>query len=135
MEIDCFLHLCMPQRYGGYHLTPPELNGVVDTGHDETLEADLLWRTQSLVVEYHGEGSHATRAGMRRDAIRSNAYVNAGFTVITITNEHFENLELLHSATQSIARVLKKRIRLPHDFRIKQMQLRKELIEARRIVS
>jgi very-short-patch-repair endonuclease len=74
-----FLRLCRAGR-----LPRPRLNAAVDVG-GRSMEVDVLWAEQRVVVELDGARFHRTRRGFEADRRRDAALVAAGFVVVRLT--------------------------------------------------
>ncbi|MBB3036565.1 DUF559 domain-containing protein [Hoyosella altamirensis] len=57
--------------------------------------ADLAWPRWKVAVEYDGAHHFEDPRQARRDAMRANAYMRAGWRVIRVVNEHLRTPELL----------------------------------------
>jgi very-short-patch-repair endonuclease len=65
-------------------LPRPELNAPMEIGSG-WVEVDCLWRTERLVVELDGYGSHGTRAAFERDRARDRLLQATRWRVVRIT--------------------------------------------------
>jgi hypothetical protein len=62
----------------------PEVNAPVDV-EGKTLEVDLLWRAQRLVVEADSRRHHGIEVAFERDRRRDRELLDAGYAVIRVT--------------------------------------------------
>ena len=62
----------------------PEVNAPVRVA-TRTLEVDLLWRTERLVVEADSRRHHGIEVAFERDRKRDRELLDAGYTVIRVT--------------------------------------------------
>lgn len=65
-------------------LPPPSVNALVRIG-GRTIEADLAWPEQRVIVELDGRAWHDTRAAFERDRARDRMLQAAGWRVIRVT--------------------------------------------------
>jgi len=56
----------------------------------KSLEADLLWKEQRLVIETDGEETHGTRVAFQRDRWRDQLLVSAGYRTARVTWNQME---------------------------------------------
>lgn len=87
------MSLCLPQALGGYALGRPLLNHRLEVrGAARELTdrsyyvCDAYWPEARLDVEYDSDAFHAGAERMAQDAMRRNALLAMGVTVITVTN-------------------------------------------------
>ena len=72
------LELAMLDVIAAHGLPRPEVNAWIEDRH----LADFLWREQRLIVETDGAQTHATPAGMRRDAGRDLDLARRGYRTL-----------------------------------------------------
>jgi hypothetical protein len=65
-------------------LPPPEYNATLELG-ELTIEADVVWRRERVIVELDGYGAHSTRDQFRIDRARDRAAQAAGWMVLRYT--------------------------------------------------
>lgn len=111
------MQLTLPYRMGGYGLEMPLLNHRIDLGKRERricgknyLVCDLYWPNAKLGVEYDG-GDHADPERMLKDAMRRDALVSMGITVITVTKWQLEDGGEMNAIAHMIAERIGKRLR------------------------
>lgn len=85
-------------HYGGYSISKPELNYEVElseTGKTflkrNSCCCDMVWPDLKVVVEYDSDLAHLLPGRVRYDKRRTTALQLSGYTVITITRDHFSN--------------------------------------------
>ena len=135
METILYLLLCLPQKYGGYNLSRPELNGEVDVPENcmhvlrqDKIKPDLLWRNQHVAVEYDGEYHNDPRQAVR-DELRRSILESMGFTVFVFKKQHVYNPLVFERMVSAVAAKLGKRIRpLTLKQQIARESLRAELL-------
>ncbi len=66
------------------NVPPPEVNAPVRVA-TRTLEVDLLWRAERLVVEADSRRHHGIEVAFERDRKRDREILDAGYTVIRVT--------------------------------------------------
>ena len=117
----CML-LCMPPRFGGYGLAPPELNHRIELTLKEQLmvgahhfDCDLYWRQQHgrVAVEYDSRLHHTEQEKQERDAIRRNMLQYKGVQVITATRLQVNKPSEFDKLARQIGRAIGKRFRVP----------------------
>lgn len=139
METAVALLLTLPVRLGGYGIPKPKLNAPLalreqDRAHIgvEQLRPDMLWEDSRVCLEYDSASFHGDEARHTNDARRKNAFVNAGFKVITLTKTQLASVAEMNSLAASISKAVGHRLRLP-DYQT-HLKLRKELLGARSIL-
>ena len=118
METKAYLLLCLPQRYGGYHLPKPELNAELAIppelqlvlGYQKKVKPDLLWREGKVVLEYDG-GYHDDAAQRTKDEMRRVVLESMGYTVMEIKRQQLYSATAFDAVATRIAQCLGKRIR------------------------
>ena len=117
METMLYLLLCLPPRYGGYNLKAPEFNPELDVPLDlqmsfkwSKVKPDLLWRDESIVVEYDG-AYHDDERQASRDMTREILLKAMGYTVHRVKKHQVYNPEVFDAFAQMLAKALGKRIR------------------------
>ena len=142
METKLYLLLCLPQKYGGYNLDRPELNGEVDTPEDAKLilrqnkiRPDLLWRNGHVVVEYDGEYHNDPQQAVR-DELRRSILESMGYTVFVFKKQHIYNPLVFDKMALTVAAKLGKRVRpLTLKQQVAREMLRSELLGGRQSTS
>ena len=117
METKLFLLLCLPQKYGGYHLPAPELNPVLALEHEgqlllrkNSVSPDMLWREARLIVEYDGR-YHLDEKQSVEDEMRKTVLEGMGYTVWRIKREQLYHPLAFDGVVCGIAKKLGKRMR------------------------
>ena len=117
MEAKLYLLLCLPQKYGGYNFTCPELNPSLELPpsakevlRQDNVKPDMLWRKAKVVVEYDGS-YHDDVQQVARDALRKSILESMGFTVFTFKKWHVYNPLVFDEMVRALASKLGKRIR------------------------
>jgi len=84
--------------YGGYGILRPELNEYIQLSPDakklmnrDTCCCDMLWKSQSFVVEYDSNLVHSSMSQVRYDKRRSDAVLMSGFSLLHVTSDYFSN--------------------------------------------
>jgi len=128
--------LCMPTCQGGYGIDLPCLNQAVALGSLSARESgrslcrcDLYWPEARLCVEYNSDAHHTGSERIASDAIRTNALLNEGVTVIVVTREQLYDPVLFDDVAQIVARQLGMRLRVRfRDFDARRAGLRREIL-------
>jgi very-short-patch-repair endonuclease len=71
-------------------LPEPVVNGLLDLG-DITIEPDLMWPRERVLVELDGLDTHGTRTAMRRDRRRDRRTLLAGWVPLRFTSDDVEH--------------------------------------------
>lgn len=74
---------------------PVSQHTVTDTAGRFIGRADLAWPEWKVAVEYEGAHHFTDPRQARKDALRANAYMRAGWRVIRVLNEHLHNPKAL----------------------------------------
>lgn len=84
--------------YGGYSISKPTLNYEVELSEEgktflkrNSCCCDMVWPDLKVVVEYDSDLAHLLPRRVRYDKRRTTALQLSGYTVITITRDHFTN--------------------------------------------
>lgn len=92
MEVKVAMLMCLPRRYGGGALPPPELGFSVSipdcyrkTSGISTFRYDFYWPGSNLEVEYDSDAVHAASEKLFRDARRRNIIQALGVTSLSLT--------------------------------------------------
>lgn len=117
MESALYLLLCLPQKYGGYHLPKPELNPVIPLDSEAqmilrqgSVKPDMLWRERKLIVEYDGEYHDAADQSLH-DEMRRAVLATMGYSVHVIKKRQIYDPLAFDGAATAIAKRLGKRLR------------------------
>ena len=133
-ETALTLLLTLPYRLGGYGFPLPLLNCRIDvktnakrTANKTRLYCDLYWPDKQVDVEYDSDAYHAKPDRIARDAIRRNALISVGVTVITVSRTQIINTGELRKVAEVLSKLLGKRLQYPKKFLLQHALLRKEL--------
>jgi hypothetical protein len=77
----------------------PEVNAAVDLSGNATVEADLVYRTWPVIIEYEGVQHQEDRLQYTADLDRYSSYRDGGFRYVQVTKEH------LHSPKNVVRKV------------------------------
>ncbi|MDR2036038.1 MAG: hypothetical protein LBP91_05150 [Coriobacteriales bacterium] len=109
--------LTLPYRLGGYGFPMPVLNLTIDvpisgkkTSPVKERRCDLFWQKEQVAVEYDSNAFHANEDRIAEDAIRRNALIAAGITVIVASNKHIKDARELRVLAGLLEKLLKKRL-------------------------
>ena len=98
---------------GGYHVLPPELNGVIKLSKEgkklmkrDTCMSDMVWRKQKVIVEYDSNLSHLSKQQHFIDKTRATALNLSGYTVISITARNLDSFRSIEETFFTIRGVL-----------------------------
>ena len=135
METRLAMLLTLPYKLGGYGFPFPDLNHVVSPTKSARANAnkthyrcDLFWLDKKLDVEYDSDTHHLGRERIAADAIRRNALISLGVTVVVVTRTQFYDLRQFDKLARQIASLLGRRLRyVPEEFMCKHKELRKML--------
>ena len=136
MESALTMMLTLPYMLGGYGLPMPLLNCPVQVAKDASkitrkakLYCDLYWPEEQVDVEYDSDAYHANPSRIAKDAIRRNALISAGVTVITLTRMQINNTAELHQVAVDLSKLLGKRLvyKMP-EFTMRHAKLRSHLL-------
>ena len=130
-ETNSMLVTCLPLRLGGYGMRYPNMNYVIlpDRRRAQLMgqnyfEGDLCWPDAKVVVEYHGR-EHLS--DMVHDERRRTDLQALGWTMHVLWWEMLSDGDKFDQFARKLARDLGRRVRLPDDWREKNLQLRREL--------
>ena len=133
METKLYLLLCLPQKYGGYNISRPEINAKIELSEEqrlifrqESVKPDFLWRDYNLIVEYDGE-YHNDPDQIAKDAKRRVLLETMGYTVVTVKKQQVYDPLIFDEFATMIAKKTKKRV---HPLTSKQQGAREELRDA-----
>lgn len=136
METALTMLLCLPYRYGGFCLPQPQLNyNICPVTHEQRYttqsyySCDLYWQDCRLAVEYDSNLFHTGAERIARDSIRRDELTALGVTIVTVTTHQIMNQEGLDQPARLIAKKLGKQIRLPENFRERQLSLYRMLFD------
>lgn len=109
MESSLAVITVLPITYGGYSLKAPTLNGQIllpaelrsYMGYDR-LTGDMVWYEEKVIVEYDSNTSHLNASQAAFDKKRAAAFMQAGYTVITLTPDDLKSLASLDKAFRVI---------------------------------
>lgn len=98
METALEMILCLPASLGGHGVPAPEMNRCIDMAHaiqypedGDLCIGDLVWPDGKLDVEYNSDTVHWSNEARKRDSLRRNRLVSAGFEVIDAFSAHVRN--------------------------------------------
>lgn len=140
-EAKVAMCLCLPTNRGGYALEKPRLNHVwtlsptaASEAGRQTCRFDLYWPSANLCLEYNSDMWHTGPERIARDAKRTNALINDGVTVITVTREQLYSVKLFDDVAHIVARRLGRRLRIRRsDFAVCREALRREIFGGRTV--
>jgi len=136
METILALLLTLPYRLGGYGFATPLLNCHIEVpggAGRKTAKSqyycDLYWSDAKVAVEYDSDAFHALPDRIAKDAIRRNALLSIGVTVITVTRKQIKNTAELRNIAHALSKLLDKRLqqRMP-EFTARHAELRNLLL-------
>ncbi|MDR2035386.1 MAG: hypothetical protein LBP91_01740 [Coriobacteriales bacterium] len=135
METALALLLGLPCKLGGYGLPAPLLNYHVklpDTikkslGKNK-LFGDLFWPDAKLDVEYDSDSCHTGSEQIKKDAVRRNALISLGITVITVSRMQINSTAELRTTAEQLSKQLGVRLRDPKEFSARHALLRQQLL-------
>jgi hypothetical protein len=138
METVLTMLLALPYKSGGYGFTLPTLNypiysvkkpGSALVTSKPRYYCDLYWPVERVDVEYDSDAYHARPDWIARDAMRRNALVSMGITVLTVSRQQIINADKMHEVAQTLGKLLDKRLKLPKaDFGAHCRELREQLL-------
>ncbi len=138
METVVTLLLCLPYRYGGYHLPLPVLNqqpratgGGQSVANGATHRCDLLWPDAGVTLEYEGEVWHAGARQATKDAARNNVMASKRHLVFSVTKEQLYDVAQFDFVARQIAHALRKRLYAddcPYNWFLRRSDLRSTLL-------
>ena len=89
METALEMVLCLPVMLGGNGIPAPNMNHCIDMAHavqhpedGDLCMGDLVWPSARLDVEYNSDVVHRSNEARKRDSLRRNRLVSAGYEVI-----------------------------------------------------
>lgn len=133
-ESGLAIMLSLPHRMGGWGLPAPELNKRINLGKKAASHwggenaFDMVWEKERLIVEYDGK-CHDDEAARRRDTLRRDASILAGYSVYVITKDRLETVDDVEIIAKSIAKILHHQIRVRcKDFPQKNFELWRRVI-------
>ncbi|MBQ9954595.1 MAG: DUF559 domain-containing protein [Eggerthellaceae bacterium] len=136
-ETGLAMMLCLPNKLGGWGLPTPELNKCLHLGKNaehywgEENSFDMVWEKAKLIVEYDGK-CHDEESQRKRDALRRDATILAGYSVYVITKDRLETVGGTEVVARSVAKLLGKQIRIRcNDFPRKNYELWQRVIRSR----
>ena len=140
METRQYLLLRLPKRYGGYGLTGARVNLRLPLSPHEqrvakrtVLECDLIWPEHDVVIEYDGEGGHASFGARSRDATKRNVLMSRGMRVLTVTAEQILDVNAFDAVAHEVAEMTRHRLRrFPDDWDQRRKRLRDALFASMR---
>lgn len=135
MEIELFLLMTLPPRFGGYGLEPPLMNTPIHLGRGDVCIPDFHWAGHHVVMEYLGEQYHSDPDQMRASARRANVYADHGFAQIVVTFDQIKSGEALDRIVRPVFSSTGKRMRLPREFHERQAHLISQINKVRRLFS
>ncbi|MGI6032932.1 MAG: hypothetical protein ACOX69_05895 [Coriobacteriales bacterium] len=110
-EVNLFLRLTLPLRWGGRAIPTPCVNPAfrLDTKtrlalKKSTLRLDMYWPEQRLCVEYDGK-LHSDPNRVCKDAARRNFLLSRGISMITVTNEQMKDPRQFEELVRTICKV------------------------------
>ena len=122
MESALAALLCTPCKLGGYGLPAPHMNARVDAPQKGGLSvskryyvADLFWPDARLIVEYDSDCWHTGSDRIAADAVRRNALLHMGFTVITVGRQQIAS----ESKMDDIAKIVGRGLGYPVRIRVR----------------
>jgi len=136
METILTLLLTLPYRLGGYGFATPLLNYHIEVpgvAGRKTAKlqyyCDLYWPDAKVAVEYDSDAFHALPERIAKDAIRRNALLSIGVTVITVTRKQITNTVELRKIAHALSKLLDKRLQqqMP-EFAARHVELRNLLL-------
>jgi hypothetical protein len=136
METVLTVLLTFPYRLGGYGFSLPLLNYRVDVpvgttkgAGKSTYYCDLYWPTGQLDVEYDSDAYHTGSDRIAKDAIRRNALLNAGVTVVTVSRKQIIEALRFRELAELLSKLLGKRLQYPRkEFAFRHAKLLKQLL-------
>lgn len=135
MESILTVLLTFPHNKGGYLLPEPSLNfriypsyGEKDFASQQFFSCDLYWPKEKVGLEYDSNLFHTGAERMTKDSQRRDQLAGMNLTVFTITTAQILDLNKFEQGVMPMVKVLKKRLRLPQDFRLKQRILHAALL-------
>jgi very-short-patch-repair endonuclease len=110
-EVNLFLRLTLPCRWGGRGIPAPLVNPklVLDAKTQValgkgSLRPDLFWPEQRLCIEYDGK-LHSEPDKICKDAARRNFLLSKGVKVITVTSEQMSNPHQFEELVKTICKI------------------------------
>ncbi len=122
-ESQLAMLLCLPYRLGGYGLQQPEMNRRIELDpvtqfllKKRFVVCDLYWSAAKLDLEYDSTEFHSTKEKLVADARRRAALESRGIASINVTSSQIAQPDEIEALAKTVARMLGKQIRPPHDF-------------------
>ena len=136
MESLVALHLGLSGRLGGYNLGHPLLNTALavpdrlqKAAGRQSVRPDLYYPNGRVAVEYDSDLYHSASERIGSDSKRRTALELMGIRVVPLTRAQFMDPSALDAAAALIARLLGRQLPRVHDFHVKQLQLRAQLLD------
>lgn len=112
-ETLTYLLLCLPPRFGGWHLPKPVANGRIEVANrrkrgvaQNAYYPDLWWPEANLVVEYDSREYHGTPDQAERDGRRRNDLQSLGLHVVIVNRRILKDPVLLENTYEQLRRTL-----------------------------
>ncbi|MGI6033192.1 MAG: hypothetical protein ACOX69_07225 [Coriobacteriales bacterium] len=109
-EVNLYLRLTLPLRWGGRNIPVPCVNLVLQLDEKarlalrkSTLRLDMYWPDQLLCVEYDGK-IHSGAEKICKDAARRNFLIGRGIKVITVTREQMKDPRQFEELVRTICK-------------------------------
>lgn len=138
MESAITLLLCLPYRYGGYHLPLPALNQTPrNTGGKKSIadavthRCDLLWPDAGVSFEYESDDWHKGILSAVKDTTRNNTMAAKRHLVFAATKELLYDEHKFGLIARQIACALGKRLHMDdcrYNWRMRRFLLRQKLL-------
>jgi len=138
METILAMLLTLPYSLGGYGFPRPQLNYCVATpagasagkaAGDSKYYCDLYWPDAKVDVEYDSDAYHTGSDRIAKDAIRRNALIRAGVTVISVSRIQINSAPELRELAKLLSKLLGKRLQFdPREFAYRHAKLMTQLL-------